>query len=84
MGGMGGQLLPAAGTGGGAMASSTMASSTMASSSTGMMLGGVALGWSATDFSALDVNPNSPRFNQAVSPKDYATQVSGWYFGHAT
>ncbi len=74
MGGMGGQLLPAAGTGG----------SAMASSSTGMMLGGVALGWSATDFSALDVNPNSPRFNQAVSPKDYATQVSGWYFGHAT
>ena len=71
---MGGQLLPAAGTGG----------SAMASSSTGMMLGGVALGWSATDFSALDVNPNSPRFNQAVSPKDYATQVSGWYFGHAT
>ena len=48
------------------------------------MMGGVALGWTATDFSVLDVNPNSARFNQAVSPKDYLKHVSGWYFGHST
>jgi len=54
------------------------------SSGSGGMSQGVSIGWQATDFSLMDVNPSSPRFNQAVSPKDYLKQVSGWYFGHAT
>lgn len=36
------------------------------------------------DFSLPDANPNSPRFESTVSPRDYLQQVSGWYFGHAT
>jgi hypothetical protein len=36
------------------------------------------------DFRAEDVNPNSPRFEEAVSPRDYLESVSAWYFGHAT
>ena len=35
------------------------------------------------DFELLDTNPNSPRYDQPVSPRDYLRQVSGWYFGHA-
>jgi len=35
-------------------------------------------------FVLADVNPASPRFNQAVSPRDYLEQVSAWYFGHST
>lgn len=41
-------------------------------------------GQAAPDFSLTDVNPNSPRNGQAVSPRDYLQQVSAWYFGHAT
>lgn len=36
------------------------------------------------DFSVVDVNPNSARFLEAVSPRDYAGQVTAWYFGHST
>ena len=36
------------------------------------------------DFSAVDANPNSARFQEAVSPRDYASQVTAWYFGHST
>jgi hypothetical protein len=36
------------------------------------------------DFSLLDVNENSERKGQLVSPRDYRGQVSLWYFGHAT
>jgi hypothetical protein len=36
------------------------------------------------DFSLLDVNDTSPRSGETVSPRDYAGQVSAWYFGHAT
>jgi hypothetical protein len=36
------------------------------------------------DFAALDVNPNSLRHNEPVSPRDYLETVSAWYFGHAT
>jgi hypothetical protein len=36
------------------------------------------------EFSVSDVNPNSTRFNQAISPRDYLGEVSAWYFGHAT
>jgi len=36
------------------------------------------------DFSLRDVNTNSPRFDQMVSPRDYEGQVSAYYFGHAT
>jgi len=38
----------------------------------------------APDFSLRDVNPNSSRFDQMVSPRDYEGQVSAYYFGHAT
>ncbi len=50
----------------------------------GGMASGVAVGWLVSDFSVVDVNPNSATYNQAVSPKDYLKQVSGWYFGHST
>jgi hypothetical protein len=36
------------------------------------------------DFSAEDVNPQSSRYQRAVSPRDYLGQISAWYFGHAT
>ncbi len=36
------------------------------------------------DFSAADVNVNSTRFQETVSPRDYLGQVSAWYFGHST
>lgn len=35
-------------------------------------------------FSLPDVNPQSPRSGENVSPRDYLGQVSAWYFGHAT
>ena len=38
----------------------------------------------APDFALLDVNPNSSRHAESVSPRDYLNQVSVWYFGHAT
>ena len=34
------------------------------------------------DFSLLDVNSASPTYQQAVSPRDYLEQVSGWYFAN--
>lgn len=36
------------------------------------------------DFSIQDVNPNSARSGEMVSPRDYLGSVSAWYFGHAT
>ena len=36
------------------------------------------------DFSLPDVNPNSARYQENVSPRDYLGQVSAWYFGHST
>lgn len=36
------------------------------------------------DFSLPDVNPQSPRSGESVSPRDYLGQVSAWYFGHST
>lgn len=38
----------------------------------------------APDFSIQDVNPNSKRSGQMVSPRDYLQSISAWYFGHAT
>ncbi|MBP88378.1 MAG: hypothetical protein CMJ64_16960 [Planctomycetaceae bacterium] len=35
-------------------------------------------------FQLEDVNPDSPRFGESVSPRDYLSQVSAWYFGHST
>ena len=37
----------------------------------------------APDFHLPDVAPDSPRFQQEVSPRDYEGKVSGWYFGHS-
>jgi hypothetical protein len=36
------------------------------------------------DFHLIDVNANSSRTGQAVSPRDYVRTVSAWYFGHST
>ena len=36
------------------------------------------------DFQLEDVNPASARFGETVSPRDYLSQVSAWYFGHST
>ena len=32
------------------------------------------------DFSLEDLNPESPRFGEMISPRDYIEEVSGWYF----
>jgi hypothetical protein len=34
------------------------------------------------DFSLVDVNPNSARSGDHVSPRDYQQQVSAYYFGY--
>jgi len=36
------------------------------------------------DFRLVDLNPESPRFQQTISPRDYLRQVSAWYFSHST
>ncbi len=36
------------------------------------------------DFQLEDVNPASSTFGRDVSPRDYLSQVSAWYFGHST
>jgi len=36
------------------------------------------------DFSLADVNANSARYREDISPRDYLGQVSAWYFGHST
>ncbi len=36
------------------------------------------------DFSLTDVNPNSARYQEAVSPREYLGQISAWYFGRST
>ena len=41
-------------------------------------------GGAVPDFSLIDVNPNSARHDEAVSPRDYLGSISAYYFGHAT
>jgi hypothetical protein len=41
-------------------------------------------GTAAPDFAIVDLNANSDSYQQAVSPRDYLQQVSGWYFTYAT
>lgn len=36
------------------------------------------------NFSLPDQNPTSARSGQAISPRDYLGDVSGWYFIHST
>lgn len=36
------------------------------------------------DFALVDVNATSASYDQAVSPRDYLDQVSGWYFTQST
>ncbi len=36
------------------------------------------------DFSVIDVNANSARYQEEVSPRDYLGQISAWYFGAST
>lgn len=42
------------------------------------------LGEVVPDFGLMDVNPTSPSYDTAVSPRDYLEQISGWFFGAAT
>ena len=44
----------------------------------------IEVGQEVPDFSLVDQNATSTSFGQAVSPRDFLEQVSGWYFGHAT
>ncbi|NLF68767.1 MAG: hypothetical protein GX575_06885 [Candidatus Anammoximicrobium sp.] len=50
------------------------------------LLAGVAAGEGTPrpDLSLLDVNSASSTYQQAVSPRDYLEQVSGWYFANGT
>lgn len=45
---------------------------------------GTAVGEPVPDFSLEDRNPGSSRYGDLVTPGDYESQVSAWYFGHAT
>lgn len=36
------------------------------------------------DFTLVDLNPMSSSAGQEVSPRDYLSRVSAWYFGHST
>ena len=36
------------------------------------------------DFTLMDLNPMSSSAGQEVSPRDYLSRVSAWYFGHST
>ena len=47
-----------------------------------MALGASSLADPVRNFSIVDVNPTSPRYDTAVSPRDYLHQVSGYYFGN--
>ena len=38
----------------------------------------------APDFCLVDLNTNSSRVGEAITPRDYLQQVSGWYFIHST
>ena len=38
----------------------------------------------APDFALPDVNPNSATYDSTISPRDYLSKVSAWYFGHST
>jgi hypothetical protein len=38
----------------------------------------------APDFAIVDLNSHSDTYEEAVSPRDYLQQVSGWYFTYAT
>lgn len=42
------------------------------------------IGMYVPDFTLPDLNPNSLRYEQPISPRDYLQQVSGWYFIHST
>ncbi len=36
------------------------------------------------DFALSDVNPSSTSFGTTVSPRQFLTRVTAWYFGHST
>ena len=38
----------------------------------------------APDFALKDVNPNSATHDSTISPRDYLSKASAWYFGHST
>ena len=33
-----------------------------------------------SDFELEDLNPQSPRYGETISPRDYMEEISGWYF----
>ena len=38
----------------------------------------------APDFSLRDLNPNSASYDSLISPRQFTTKISAWYFGDAT
>lgn len=42
------------------------------------------VGEQVADFLLDDLNSTSPRYGDAISPRDYLGEVSGWYFFHST
>lgn len=46
--------------------------------------GGSRLGTLPADFALTDLNPGSDRYGDTLSPRDYLTRVSGYYFIHST
>jgi len=45
---------------------------------------GEGVGATVPDFSLVDLNPSSTTYMLAVSPRDFLSQASLWYFGHST
>ena len=43
---------------------------------------GCSFNFAQTDFSLEDINPNSQSFGQIISPSNFESQVSLYYFGH--
>lgn len=37
-----------------------------------------------SDFTLQDINPGSASYGARISPRQYTTTASAWYFGHAT
>lgn len=51
---------------------------------TGDTGGSALVGTLPADFALPDLNPGSDRHGDTVSPRDYLTRVSGYYFIHST
>lgn len=62
---------------------SLLAAATLAFGLVGIAPRGASQTSAVPDFQLTDVNPNSPRYQKTVSPRDYRLQISAYYFGAA-